>query len=183
LKKNKSIDANLVIQFQSGNVNAITELVKRWHKKFCKKAYWIVKDADQAKDIAQDSWKTIIAKIQDLKDPFSFCGWAMRIVYSKSLDAIRETNRNRVNHEKFANEQDLETQTYEDDSQIKVELLKAIRGLSYEHQMVIKLFYVQEYSIKQISETLKISVGTTKSRLFYARERLKLILKHRNNEN
>ena len=183
MKANKSIDANLVKQFQSGNADALAELVKRWHKRFCEKAYWIVKDADQSKDIAQDSWKTIMAKIQDLNDPYSFSGWAMRIVYSKSLDTIRETNRNRLKQEKLAKEQKNEIEDYEDNSQIKKELLKAIRNLSDNHQMVIKLFYVEDYSLKQISETLEISVGTAKSRLFHARENLKLTLKHRNYEN
>ena len=183
MKTNKSIDANLVEQFQSGNVNALAELVKRWHKRFCEKAYWIVKDADQSKDIAQDSWKTIISKIQDLKDPYSFNGWAMRIVYSKSLDTIREKNRNRLKQEKFAMEQIVVTEIYEENSQIKIELLKAIRSLSDNHQMVVRLFYLEDYSLKQISETLKISIGTAKSRLFHAREQLKLILKQKNYEN
>jgi len=46
-----------------------------------------------------------------------------------------------------------------------------------QQQMVIKLFYTEEYSLKEISKTLNISVGTTKSRLFHAREKLKQILK------
>jgi len=182
LRTGKSVDAELVTQFQSGNANALTELVKRWHKKFCEKAYWILKDADQSKDIAQDSWKTIMIKINDLKDPSSFGGWAMRIVYSKSLDAIRERNRIRVKLEEYAKEQSVTSETEEDNSQLKLELLKAIKTLSVNHQMVLKLFYVEDYSLSQISDLLNISVGTAKSRLFHAREKLKLILKHKNYE-
>lgn len=178
MKTDKSIDAHLVIEFQSGNANALTVLVKRWHKRFCEKAYWMLKDADAAKDIAQDSWKTIMAKIQDLKDPSSFGGWAMRIVYSKSLDAIRENNRTRKKQENLANESTIETEVDEENTQLKTELLKAIRSLSDHHQMVVKLFYVEDYSLKQISDTLNISIGTAKSRLFHAREHLKLILKN-----
>ena len=178
MKTRTSVDAELVIQFQSGNANALTELVKRWHKRFCEKAYWILKDADQSKDVAQDSWKTIMAKIKDLKDPSSFGGWAMRIVYSKSLDAIRERNRIRVKQGNYAKEQPVKTEPVEDNSQLKLELLKAIKELSVNHQMVIKLFYVEDYSLNQISYLLNISVGTAKSRLFHAREKLKLILKH-----
>ncbi|WP_452599421.1 RNA polymerase sigma factor [Pontimicrobium sp. MEBiC01747] len=44
------------------------------------------------------------------------------------------------------------------------------------------MFYVQDYSLKEISNVLDVSVGTIKSRLFHARERLKLILKHNNYE-
>jgi RNA polymerase sigma factor (sigma-70 family) len=59
-------------------------------------------------------------------------------------------------------------------------LSKAIKTLPTKQQMVIKLFYVEEYSLKQISDLLNISLGTTKSRLFHAREKLKLILKEKN---
>lgn len=67
VRKEKTLDGILVQEFQSGNKKALTKLVKRWHKTFCEKAYWIVKDADVAKDIAQDSWRVIINKIEDLK--------------------------------------------------------------------------------------------------------------------
>ena len=53
--KEAIIDGNLVLEYQSGNVKALATLVKRRHKQFCEKAFWILKDADLAKDIAQDS--------------------------------------------------------------------------------------------------------------------------------
>mgnify|MGYP001815346764 CR=1 FL=1 len=93
MKKKKTIDSLLVLQYQSGDAKALPVLVKRWHKTFCEKAYWIVKDADVAKDIAQDSWGIIIGKISHLKNPESFGSWALRIVYTKSLDWIKSNKR------------------------------------------------------------------------------------------
>lgn len=52
-------DTNLVLAYQSGNKKAFNVLVKKWHLQFCKFAFWMVKDADVAKDIAQESWKVI----------------------------------------------------------------------------------------------------------------------------
>ena len=63
-----------------------------------------------------------------------------------------------------------------------MELLKAIKKLPEQQQIVIRLFYVEDYTLKEISEILNISIGTAKSRLFHAREKLKLILKNRNYE-
>ncbi len=91
-EKERIVDGKLVADFQSGNKQALVTLVKRWHKNFCDKAYWIVKDADMAKDIAQDCWQTIIDKLETLKDPESFGAWAMRIVYTKSIDAVKKKN-------------------------------------------------------------------------------------------
>ena len=63
MKKAKQIrDVDLVKNHQSGDKTSLPILVKRWHLKFCKFAFWIVKDADVAKDIAQESWSVIIKK-------------------------------------------------------------------------------------------------------------------------
>ena len=177
VRKEKTLDGILVQEFQSGNKKALTKLVKRWHKTFCEKAYWIVKDADVAKDIAQDSWRVIINKIEDLKTPKSFGSWALRIVYTKSLDWIKANKRfqnNIDNKHEIEVAFDVEIDTNE---ALKVKLLKTIKTLPETQQIVIRLFYMQDYSLKEISAMLNISVGTVKSRLFHAREKLKQILK------
>ena len=179
MKTDKRTDAKLVEAFQSGNKEALTTLVKRWHLTFCKKAFWLVKDADVAKDIAQDTWQTIIAKIGNLEDTNSFSSWAFRIVYSKSLDVLRKKNVERFKQEEYAKDQNVIEEDNNDNTTLKKNLLQAIQNLPEQQELVIKLFYLEEYSLKEISKTLHISVGTAKSRLFYAREKLKLILKEK----
>lgn len=182
MKKERAVDGILVQQFQSGNKNALTKLVKRWHKTFCEKAHWLVKDPDVAKDIAQDSWSIIINKINHLKTPESFGSWALRIVYTKSLDWLKYNKRNKHHYELYKQEQEIINVEANDEELIKRELAKVVKTLSKDQQTVIQLFYVQDYSLKQISKILNISVGTAKSRLFHAREKLKQILKHYNYE-
>lgn len=170
-------DAELVEQYQSGDVKALKELVKRWHKTFCNKAYWLTKNADASKDIAQDTWKTIINKLKDLKNPNSFGSWALRIIYSKSFDWLRAQKRISDKQQDYKHLVDNIEEEIEERELLKQKLKFAIGKLSEQQQMVIKLFYTEEYSLKEISETLNISVGTTKSRLFHAREKLKQKLK------
>ncbi len=179
----KKSEAVLVAEFQSGDKKALAILVKRWHKLFCEKAYWIVKDADLSKDIAQEVWQVIINKIHTLNDVNVFSSWALRIVYTKSFDALRKQSKERLNDNEYEMEQ-LQTNTIaEDNSSLKDALLKAIQNLPEQQQVVLKLFYTEDYSLKEISDLLNISIGTTKSRLFHAREKLKLILKNKNHEN
>lgn len=180
MKKKKTDDRFLVLQFQSGNNEALALLVKRWHKSFCEKAYWIVKDADVAKDIAQDSWSVIINKINDLKTPESFGSWALRIVYTKSLDWLKTRKRDQNHYKGYQQEQDIINIEPEDSELIKKQLLNTIKTLPKNQQVVIRLFYTQDYSLKEISDILNISIGTSKSRLFHAREKLKQILKASN---
>ena len=176
-KPNNIVDGWLVLQYQSGNTKALPLLVKRWHKKFCAKAYLITKDIDASKDIAQDSWKTIMNKIHRLKNPNSFGSWALTIVYRQTIDWIRINKKETEKLNEYHNEQSVIEEKDNDNEHLKKELLKAIKLLSEHQQMVINLFYVEDYSLQQISEILNISIGTAKSRLFHAREKLKTIIK------
>lgn len=175
----KHIDIELIIAYQDGDKSAMASLVKRWHVEFCKKAYWLLKDADLSKDIAQECWRTIIDKIHMLENPSSFKPWAFRIIYCKSMDALREQSRKRSKEFELNQNQNIIIEQDHDHAYLKEALLKALQQLPQHQQIVIRLFYTEEYSLKEISQLLNISVGTAKSRLFHARERLKKIIKQK----
>ncbi|WP_323789700.1 RNA polymerase sigma factor [Psychroserpens sp.] len=177
MKKDSHIDTELVIAYQAGDQKAMAKLVQRWHLIYCKKAYWLVKDTSLSKDIAQDCWQTIMDKLHTLQNPSSFKSWSLRIVYSKSLDALRERSRKHSKETEFDKSHLSFVEDDKENIDLKASLLKAIKRLPEQQQIVLRLFYTEDYSLKEISELLSISVGTTKSRLFHAREKLKLILK------
>ena len=175
-------DEDLVIKMQSGDKMALAILVRRFHKLFCDKAYWLVKDKDASKDIAQDCWSIIIKKINSLKAPKQFKYWAIRIVINKSNDWLRLQTKNYKYNIDYDIEIESSTELHTENENLKVLLLKEINNLPIKQKQVVRLFYLEELSLKQISEILNISIGTAKSRLFYAREKLKTILKHSNYE-
>ncbi|WP_422104251.1 RNA polymerase sigma factor [Winogradskyella sp.] len=184
MKTDGHIDEVLVETFKDGDKKALATLVERWHKRFCNKAYWMVNDKEAAKDIAQDSWTTIIQNIDKLREPKRFKYWAFRIVCNKSTDWLRlqaKKNTTGISYELKANVNSDDTD-YLEKERLKRLLLTTVNALPAHQSAVIRLFYLQSYSLKQISDLLDISVGTAKSRLFHAREKLKTILKTSNYE-
>ncbi|MEL6812608.1 MAG: sigma-70 family RNA polymerase sigma factor [Bacteroidota bacterium] len=181
---NKILDGLLVLELRSGNKRAAALLVKKWHIKFCNQAYWYVRDREIAKDVAQDSWGIIFRKIGKLKDPNSFGSWAMKIVTRSAIDKIRSSQRELQKlklHYDTSNSIPAGDPPLDHRENIDL-LLSAITELPQKQQLVLRLFYLEEFSITQISEVLEVSPGTVKSRLFTAREHLKTILKNRNYE-
>ncbi len=176
MNPNKIFDALLVLQYQSGNKRALGLLVKRHHSKLCRHSYWYTHDLDASKDIVQDSWSIIITKLTSIRDPNAFGSWAMRIVTRKSLDFL---SRNKNDREKLMGYRDTQynLDVEEDRESDLIQLEKAIKLLPNGQQVVLRLFYTEDYSLKEISTILEISTGTVKSRLFHAREKLKTILK------
>ncbi len=177
MNKNGPSDKEIIERFVAGDKSLVAILVKRWHGKFCEKAYWIVRDRELAKDVAQDSWIVIFNKLHTLKNIGSFKSWALRIIYTKAIDAhrLRLRRNDEVKNVKYSNVASPEKSK---DETIKSRMLQAILELTKDKQDVIRLFYVEEYSLKEISAILEIPIGTAKSRLFKAREKLKLILKN-----
>lgn len=181
MNSKKVFDSYLVLQYQGGNKRAFELLVNRHHKKLCRHAYWYVHDLDAAKDVVQDCWGTIIVKLQSLKDPNCFASWAMRIVTRRSLDYLNRESRTKRNLNKLPStfgtgvDDEIEDLTA---TKFQINRLRAaIASLPKDQQIVLRLFYTEEYTIREIAEILDVSVGTVKSRMFHAREKLKTIIK------
>jgi RNA polymerase sigma-70 factor (ECF subfamily) len=173
----------LVEKYKAGHKNALTVLVKRWHIKLCKQAYWYSKDYDAAKDIAQDSWRVIIDKIDSLKDSNRFGSWALSIVRNKSKDWLRKKARSKSQIDSYS--KTMISYKYNDeieDNSNSINVIKAISELPSNQQLVLKMFYLESLTIAEISKLLNVSKGTIKSRLFYAREKLKKNVKNRNHD-
>ena len=181
--QNTNLDGDLIKNYLAGDKNVLKFLIEKWHIILCNKAFWVLKDADLAKDIAQESWQVIINNLDSLKHADSFGSWATRIVYNKSIDVLNRRNIERVNLKQYSYEQEKQVVTNSDNDAMKVELIKAFNKLPSNQKEVLRLFYLKSYTLKEISRLLKISEGTVKSRLFYAREKLKETIKHRNHEN
>lgn len=173
---NTQQDIELILSYQSGNKEVFPLLVKRWHVQFCKFAYWYCKDAEVAKDIAQESWVVIFNKLTDLKEPQKFKSWAISIVNHKAVDWIRKSNREQNKLRKLYDETPnaaIEEEQHESSNSIHQKMKLEIAKLPQHQQTVLKLFYVEELSLKEIGQLLQIAGGTAKSRLFHARESLK----------
>lgn len=172
----KIFDGLLVVQYRSGTKKALSFLVNKYHNKLCKHSYWYTQNIDASKDIVQDCWSVIIGKLDSLKDPNLFGSWAFRIVTRKSLDFVSKRKRELGKLQEYGITASVLDN--EDDNKVEVQkLLKGIQALPKEQQVVLRLFYMESYSLKEISGILEISIGTVKSRLFHAREKLKTILK------
>ncbi len=192
-KPEKIFDGLLVLQFQHGDKKALSLLVKRWHTKLCNQAYWYTKDTDEAKDIVQDSWAVILKNMHKLKNSNSFGSWALMIVNRKAIDWIRTSKKtdeklhqyyedSKSNYDAIKNNNTIDKTSNIFTVGHSEALMNEIKNLPDNQELIIRMFYLEEYTIQEISTILEISKGTVKSRLFYGREKLKLILKCIKNE-
>lgn len=168
------LDELLVMRAQQGDEAATQLLVRRWHPRLIRHAQKLTERHDVAADVVQEGWLAIFRGLPRLKDPATFRAWAYRIVHHKSVDWIRQQARQREIHQE-ASEQPVASESVEESAEID-ELRVAIGRLSLEQQVLLRLFYHEEMSLKEIAAILCVPVGTLKHRLFSLRQQLKELM-------
>ena len=175
-KINRNEEENrLLLCYQAGDEDALKQLIRLTHPKMEKVILSSIRKKSAAEDLLQECWYAIIPQLKTLKIEISFQAWALSIAKRKAIDWIRAQQQQRKNNEWSDVEADESIQL---DSQDTIyEKLKRIRveieQLPESQKIVLKLFYLENLSISEVSGVLGISEGTVKSRLFTARESLK----------
>lgn len=177
-RREHKINESLVRRYLEGDQQALKVLVKRFHPRISNKIYYYTKNRDCVGDLAQESWLVIINGLGGVKFQVGFDAWALTIARNKAVDWVREQQRKRRKETNLQWElPDTLEDTDEEEADLRSEqvkkLKKAISLLPGTQRMVLSLFYLENYSLKEISHILDISEGTVKSRLFNAREHLK----------
>ena len=168
-KQEHILDELLVMRTQNGDMKAFSLLVKRWQPALLRQAYRLTRNDDAALDVAQDTWQAIARGIYRLKSPQAFKTWSFRIVSNKSANWIKDQQKQR----KLQDESEISLEEQDSGSE-NIELIRrALNELPVKSKTILSMFYLDNHSVKEISEILSLSTGTVKSRLFYARKMLK----------
>lgn len=166
----------LVEQFQNGREDAVKLLIKRFHPKLVRTISYYTRNAEPVDDLVQDCWYAIIEKLEKLQLKISFEAWALTIARRKAIDWIRNQQRQREHSTAIEAEANIEIRESANDETELEKIQVAIKLLKPAHRIVLKMFYLENLSLTEISKILDISKGTVKSRLFHAREKLKNII-------
>ncbi|NGP89461.1 RNA polymerase sigma factor [Fodinibius halophilus] len=168
----------MIQRFQNGEEKALKTLIRSFHPIMKKTIYHQIREQDPVDDIAQNCWYIIIKKLSELELKVSFKAWALSIARRKAIDWIRKQQQCAKHAQTLKSETESEQKQaatdYSDEKLKKVQ--EGIQQLPATQQIVLELFYLDNLSLKEISNLLEISKGTVKSRLFYAREKLKQII-------
>jgi RNA polymerase sigma-70 factor (ECF subfamily) len=175
-KADRTHDEWLALRCQLRETGAFEDLVHEMERPLLYYATKLVGDGNTALDVLQEVWMTVFRKVRKLKDPGSLRPWLYRIVHGIATDRIRQTvSRRRVEYaeaEDIPESNDVPIFGVED----AVAVHEALNSVDVEHREVLTLHFLEEFSIAEIASVLGIPEGTVKSRIHYAKRRLKEIL-------
>jgi RNA polymerase sigma-70 factor (ECF subfamily) len=172
-------DWELVQQCQTGEMGAFQELVSRYHQKIYVVILGLVRNREDALEVAQETFFRAYRKIKGFQGGSSFYTWLYRIAVNIAIDSQRRQKRNPLDFREtmdglFEQQNEVAKDPFSDvhDRELREKLVSAINDLTPEHRAVIILRTIEGLSYKDIGEILGCSEGTVMSRLHYARKKL-----------
>ncbi len=168
-------EAWLVLRAQSGDREALEELLKFVQEPLFRYVQSLVRERPLAEDILQEVFIRIYRKLVWLREPELFRAWAYQIA---TREAFRHLRRERRRAERFEDEAALAASTApppreEFAPELAARLPQLVADLSPASRAVIVLYYLHEMSLEETAAVLGVPLGTVKSRLSYGLEGLR----------
>lgn len=176
-RSDRIVEEYLVISARLGSRPALERLVALRGPRLLAHATRLMGDREEARDVVQDSWVDIVRGLSRLTDPRAFPAWATRIVTRRCARTIRGKVRVRKLAQDFGVTAETTSAPDGERAVDAVVIRRAIAALPEGQSAAIALFYLDEMSVAEISVALDIPIGTVKTRLMHAREKLKTALK------
>ncbi len=169
-------DAELVRQCLSGNQKAFETLVRKYEKPIFNLALRMLKDRDDAADVAQTVFVKAYQKLDSFDESHEFFSWIYRIAINESINFQKRVKRLDEYESGVTAALQADQEQAHGAQVLRDEMIDAIERLTMDYQMVIVLRHFHDFSYEEMAEVLSVPEKTVKSRLFTARQQLKDIL-------
>lgn len=171
-----SDDSGLARRASEGDEVAFEEIVRRHERAVYSVAYRMVRSHDDALDITQTVFIRAYRKLHTFKPGHRLFSWLYRIAINESISHLRRSRQ--------TSELDCELVGGSDPGMLSAErseeserISEALVGLPVDYRVVVVLKYFLDLSYREIGEIVGIPEKTVRSRLFTARERLRVLLR------
>ena len=154
----------LVKKAQENDAEAFIQLMELNKVNMYKIARCYLHNEDDAADAVADTILTCFEKIQDLREPKYFKTWITRILINTCNDMLKQKKLS------CSMEEYVEIPV-EDKEKQNIEFLETLNKIDEKYRVVLTLYYVEGFSVREIAELLDLKEVTVKARLQRGRRR------------
>ena len=170
-------DRQRVERVLAGDRTAQRELYEAHVDRVYRLAYRMVGEDALARDLTQDTFVRVFAKLDGFRGDAAFSTWLHSVAMSVVLNGLRTRKRIRSRERDMESlpEPGIEPRRVEPD--LKARLTRAVRALPEPYRAVFVMHDLEGYTHREIAAALEVKTGTSKARLSRARARLRIELK------
>lgn len=186
-------DHELVTRAQQGSEKAYRELLGRYERPVFSIVYRMIRDREQAEDLAQETFVRVFNHIDRYDPKYKFSSWIFKIATNLTIDHIRRKELNTVSIDGSRNattaEQieataitiispDENPEELLEAKELGEEIEEAIGKLRPEYRAAILLRHVEGREYQEIAEIMALPLGTVKTYIHRGRNELRETLQH-----
>ena len=162
-------DAELIPLIQNRNESAFSELISRYTPRIWRVIIENSRQRRDAEEILTDVWVAVWDNISGLKKIDSFGPWLQKIAYNACNRYYTSTKRTRretpYTDVELVEHIDRDAALRFREIEIRTEAREAVQHLPQRVRSVAVLYYLESWSMNEISDKLKIPIGTVKTKL------------------
>jgi RNA polymerase sigma-70 factor, ECF subfamily len=170
--------ASFLERIQGGDREAFMTVIRLYQQKVFVMAYSILRDREDALDAVQETFLRLYQKAGLYRPGNSFQGWLLQMAKNISIDSYRKHQRKRREWETTRPLEEIPVATEDRagdsaDSDLRSAFARTVDTLAERQKMVFVMRHYNELQFNEISEAMRISVGTAKSLHFKAVQNLR----------
>lgn len=174
----ESSDQVIIENILKGQGELYEEIIKRYKNNIYSLCMRMVRNSEDAKDLAQDTFIKAYQNLEKYNPEYKFSTWIFKVASNLCIDHLRKTKTQNLPYDdKISMPHDTASaeNIYLHNSN-KKQIEKAIQDLPEDYRILIILYHKEGLSYEQMCEMLKLPMSKVKNRLHRARNRLKEVL-------
>ncbi len=182
-EENRRTDEELISAFLAGDQASFEELAQRYESVIMNMAYRLLGNRSDAADVTQEIFILLLRKLGSFRGEAKFSTWLYRVSLNACHDYARRLRRHVSISESPGDDlPELEERLADDGlespeqslerAEVQETVQEAIGRMPYKFREIVFLHDISGYNYKEVAEILGINLGTVKSRLNRARNRL-----------
>jgi len=168
-------DEEIIEKVKSDNQEFYAVIIQRYQKKLLRYATNLTKDEDKAVDVVQESFIKAFINLKGFDTKKKFSSWIYRIVHNESMNIVKKYHKeiSLPDGIDFESDENIEEEFEQKEIVTKVEKCLGKIPLSYSEP--VTLHYIEGKSYEEISDILKMPMGTVATRISRAKILIKKI--------
>ena len=179
-------DEELVQLVRSSDQELYGEVVKRYQDKLMRYATNLVRDEDKAADIIQGAFIKAFINLKGFNTKKKFSSWIYRIVHNEAINFIKKHKKETSLEasewtEKIIDDKENVERNFDRKEANKM-ISACLNELPFKYQEPLILYYLEEKTYEEISDVLRLPMGTVGTRINRGKKMMRVIFQKKGGE-
>lgn len=171
----KNPDEEIVEKVRAGERELYAVIIDRYQNKLLRYVMYLLNDEHKAVDVVQETFIKAFINLNSFKVSMKFSSWIYRITHNEAMNAISKHKHELPMPDDMDVASDENIEDMISKEEVKEMTTKCLAQIPVLYSEPLALFFLEERSYEEISDILRIPIGTVGTRINRAKVLLKKI--------